>query len=77
MPVNCVNYFFCLTDVQITSLMKPMTPRDVKDVFFSMGAYKALGDDGFQSHFYQKFWDIVGSSLCCMVLKAFRDKSLP
>lgn len=48
MPVNFVNYFSCLTDEQIASLMKPVTPRDVKDALFSMGAYKAPGDDGFQ-----------------------------
>ena len=77
MPVNFVNYFSCLTDEPIASLMKPVTPREVKDARFSMGAYKAPGDDGFQPLFYQKFWDVVGPSLCCMVLKAFRDKSLP
>ena len=41
MPVNCVNYFFCLTNEQITSLMKPMTPRDVKDVFFFYGSIQS------------------------------------
>lgn len=62
----------CLTDEQIASLMKPVTPRDVKD---ALGAYKAPGDDGFQPS--PKFWDGVGPSLCGMVLRAFLDKSLP
>lgn len=64
----------CLTDEQIASLMKPVTPRDVKD---ALGAYKAPGDDGLKPFFSQKFWDGVGPSLCGMVLRAFLDKSLP
>ena len=66
-----LSIIFRLTNEQIASLMKLVTLRDVNNAFFSMG-----GDDGFQFFFYQ-FWDVVGPSLCCMALRAFRDTSLP
>ena len=33
MPVNFVNYFSCLTDEQIASLMKPPTPKETTLTF--------------------------------------------
>ena len=43
----------------------------------SMGKYKAPGPDGYQPVFYQRCWDVVGSSVTKFVLEFFATGDLP
>jgi len=55
----------------------PFTATEVKTATFEMGALKAPGPDGFQALFYQKFWDLTGSSLRDLVLGVFNGREFP
>ncbi|KAL8137778.1 LOW QUALITY PROTEIN: hypothetical protein V2J09_003779 [Rumex salicifolius] len=45
------------------NLLRPITDEDIINAVGDMGAFKALGLDGFQPAFYQRFRDIVGGRL--------------
>lgn len=44
-------------------LALPITPEEIKEATFQMGASKAAGPDGFNGLFYQKFWSIVNATV--------------
>ena len=48
---------------QAAALVRPVTPAEIKEVFFRMNPDKALGPDGFSAVFYQKTWHLVGSKV--------------
>ena len=55
----------------------PFTATEVKTAIFEMGALKAPGPDGFQALFYQRFWDLIGSSLRDLVLGVLNGREFP
>lgn len=58
-----------ITTKQNIELTKPITNDEVKTAVFNIGAEKSSGPDGMTTEFYQKYWDIVGSS----VIKAVKS----
>ncbi|XP_028775038.1 uncharacterized protein LOC114731914 [Neltuma alba] len=42
---------------------KNLISEEVKKAFVQMGSFKAPGEDGFPSFFYQQNWNVVGSSV--------------
>lgn len=53
--------------------MSPIIDAKVKVAIFSMDAYKAPGNDSFQSIFYQDNWDVIRPSMCHFIKNAFKD----
>lgn len=42
-----------ITDEELSQLIENMTFQEIKDSMFSLGAFKALGPDGFPPTFFQ------------------------
>lgn len=62
-----------LTTEHCAFLDAPFTKDEIKNAVFRMDPYKALGSDGFNPMFFQKFWDVIASdveSLCLQVLNS-------
>lgn len=49
--------------------------EEIKDAFFSMGALKAPGLDGFHAIFFQSQWDTIGDSICNFIKSCFQDST--
>ena len=49
-------------------LSSEFTADEVRVAIFQMGPTKALGPDGMNALFYQKFWHIVGDDVVCAVM---------
>ncbi|XP_028120068.1 uncharacterized protein LOC114317531 [Camellia sinensis] len=71
---NITATFFTLDDNEV--LLKPITNAEILRAVKSIGAFKALGKDGIQALFYQKYWHIVGHSVCEFVLSCFQNKKV-
>ncbi|GLT56023.1 hypothetical protein SLA2020_290970 [Shorea laevis] len=54
-------------------LCKEVSYAKIKTVVFQLGAYKALGTDGFPGCFYQQHWDIIASDVCNAVRHFFNN----
>ena len=66
---ECLNaVLFMVTDDMREFLSSEFTVEEVKVALFQMGPTKAPGPDGMNSHFYQKFWHIIGNSIVLAVL---------
>ena len=57
-----------LTDDMLEVLSRPYSSDEVRVALFQMGPTKALGPDGMNALFYQKFWHIVGHGMTNVVL---------
>lgn len=55
------------TDMNNTLLL-PFIGEEVRTALFQMNPSKALGPDGMNAFFYQKFWHIVGNDVTTAVL---------
>jgi len=42
-----------------------------------MNPFKALGPDGYQALFFQKYWALVGESVCSLVLDVLKGARFP
>lgn len=52
-------------------LMRPISPKEIKNAVFQMGPLKAPGPDGFPGMFYQKYWQEEGEDTCRAVTSFF------
>ena len=48
----------------VTLMVQPLGNEEIRQAIFSIGGLKSPGEDGFQAIFFQKCWDILGSSVC-------------
>lgn len=66
-----------ITERQNASLLKEVSPDEVKNALFRMNPGKAPGVDGYTPGFYQKCWPIVGKDVVREVKKFFNEGRLP
>lgn len=57
-------------------LSKPIFRDEVHTTIFATKPLKALEVDGLPTAFFQQHWDMVGDSICDMVMKAFQGMEL-
>jgi hypothetical protein len=50
---------FKLSPQGISNLEKSISKKDVYAALMSMGSFKSLGKDGFQTFFFKKYWNVV------------------
>ncbi|KAL2224108.1 UNVERIFIED_CONTAM: hypothetical protein Sindi_3101300, partial [Sesamum indicum] len=60
-----------LNEEDISSLLLPFTPADVKQAVFYIAEDKAPGPDGYSSGFFKAAWPIVGQEVTSAVLDFF------
>ncbi|KAL5543569.1 hypothetical protein UlMin_007353 [Ulmus minor] len=60
-----------VTEEDNAELLRIPTGEEVRNVVFSMGAFKAPGPDGMTALFYKHYWDIVGWDLVAVVREFF------
>jgi hypothetical protein len=58
-------------------LIAPFCDKEIKEALFHMYPTKALGPDGFPSHFFQKHWDLYGGEVTRSVLRILRGEDNP
>ncbi|KAL5575717.1 hypothetical protein UlMin_017416 [Ulmus minor] len=65
-----------VTEEDNVELLRIPTGEEVRNVVFSMGAFKAPGLDGMTALFYKHYWDIVGWDLVAAVREFFLSNSM-
>ncbi|KAL5568577.1 hypothetical protein UlMin_025152 [Ulmus minor] len=65
-----------VTEEDNVELLRIPTGEEVRNVVFSMGAFKAPGPDGMTALFYKHYWDIVGWDLVAVVREFFLSNSM-
>lgn len=60
-----------------TSLIAPITKKEVQEATFQLGLTKAPGPDGLNGLFYQHHWDILQDELFLSVQQFFLSGVLP
>ncbi|GJX77037.1 reverse transcriptase [Tanacetum coccineum] len=58
-------------------LQSPVTDSEIYKATKKLGGLKALGGDGFPGMFYQRYWNILGTSVCQAVRYFFEVRSMP
>ncbi|GKB69998.1 RNA-directed DNA polymerase, eukaryota, reverse transcriptase zinc-binding domain protein, partial [Tanacetum coccineum] len=48
-------------------MVRDVSNEEIKHAIFQIEDNKALGPDGYSSHFYKKSWDIIGEDICSAV----------
>lgn len=71
------NCFPRLSPDVLTQLGHPYSTQEIYQALKVMGSLKAPGPDGFQLLFFQKFWTLLGSTVCDMVLDSLAGRGLP
>uniref|UniRef100_A0A803PYN6 Reverse transcriptase domain-containing protein n=1 Tax=Cannabis sativa TaxID=3483 RepID=A0A803PYN6_CANSA len=59
---------FGLEDSDVSFLHQDFTPEEVRRAVFQISGDKAVGLDGFNAHFYEKNWSVLGSDLTKAIL---------
>lgn len=52
------------------------SPQEIKDIIFSFKLYKALGPDGPQPFFYQKYWGTLSYVVTQFCMNTFTSSHL-
>jgi hypothetical protein len=58
-------------------LMVPFIEKEVNEALFQMFPTKALGPDGFPTHFFQRHWDLCGKEITLVVLRVLSGEDDP
>ncbi|KAL8130357.1 LOW QUALITY PROTEIN: hypothetical protein V2J09_019512 [Rumex salicifolius] len=70
-------HFPALSDSAWQDIAAPFTDKEIAHAVRQMGALKAPGPDGYQPTFFQKSWEVVGSSMISAVKDFFATSSMP
>ena len=65
-----------ITEEDNADLLRIPSWEEVRNVVFSMGAFKAPGPDGMSALFYKHYWNIVGWDLVAAVREFFMTNSM-
>ncbi|CAN1806454.1 Transposon TX1 uncharacterized 149 kDa protein [Linum perenne] len=55
------------------ALIVPVSPLEIREAVFDIGAHQAPGPDGFSACFYHEFWDLVAPDLIAAVIDFFES----
>ncbi|KAF7841163.1 reverse transcriptase [Senna tora] len=66
-----------INPTDFTSLKEVPSALEIRTSMFSLKPFKALGMDGFQAAFFQKFWDIISNDIIPCVQDIFLSKKIP
>ena len=66
----------CISKEENRDLIKEVTEEEILAALSQMSSLKAPSPDGLQASFYQKYWKIVGKSVCKMVRAFFHNGHL-
>ena len=66
-----------LSDEQRVSISGDASVEEIKNVLWSLKAFKAPRPDGLHAGFFHKFWLIVGNSVIDFVKKVFVERKVP
>ncbi|KAG7593406.1 Reverse transcriptase domain [Arabidopsis thaliana x Arabidopsis arenosa] len=66
-----------VTEEMNIKLTQPVTSEEIKVAAFSIRGDSTPGADGMSGHFYQAYWDIVGSQVITEVQQFFESGILP
>lgn len=70
----CVrNCFPKLENAELDVLNREVTNSEILSTVRSIGAFKALGPDGFQAIFYHNQWPTIGDSVCNLIRRCFNE----
>lgn len=64
-----------MTTQMNNDLLWPFTAKEVRVAIFQMGPHKAPGIDGFPTHFFQNYWEIMGNRGTCNILDLLNNNS--
>lgn len=70
LPFRCVDQ-----DQQV--LLRPVTPKEVRQVMFAMPSNKSPGSDGYKAEFFKSTWEIIGAEFVVAIQAFFVKGFLP
>ncbi|KAK2422548.1 hypothetical protein QL285_033075 [Trifolium repens] len=62
---------------QVMWCSQPFSREEVEEAIYQMHPLKAPGPDGLPALFYQKYWNIVGTEVCKLVLDILNNSTSP
>ncbi|KAL0404396.1 UNVERIFIED_CONTAM: hypothetical protein Sradi_2080400 [Sesamum radiatum] len=65
-----------LSDAEALTLVKPVTPNEIKLAMFDIDEVKAPGPDGYSSGFFKAVWPVVGEEVTRAIMEFFRTGRL-
>ncbi|KAL0386698.1 UNVERIFIED_CONTAM: hypothetical protein Slati_4586800 [Sesamum latifolium] len=65
-----------LSDAKALTLVKPVTPNEIKLAVFDIDEVKAPGPDGYSSGFFKAAWSAVGEEVTRAIMEFFRTGRL-
>lgn len=68
--------FPTLTLVMIDKLRASVTRKEVREALFAIIPLKAPGANDLHEAFFQHHWDIIGDSICKIVMKVFQGAKM-
>lgn len=68
-PYNIRGLFPAISDGALCRLQNLVTYAEIRKAVFDMGPLKAPGPGGYNAHFYEKNWEVIGPQVCGMVLR--------
>ncbi|CAN1777113.1 LINE-1 reverse transcriptase homolog [Linum perenne] len=60
-----------------SDLYRLLSEEEICEAIFSLGASQSPGPDGFNGHFYRRFWPTIGPLVCKEVIQFFQTCTMP
>ncbi|CAN1830601.1 LINE-1 retrotransposable element ORF2 protein [Linum perenne] len=66
-----------VTETMNEDLCRPFSNEEIRCAVFSLGASQSPGPDGYNGHFYRRYWPTIGPLVCKEVTHFFQTCSMP